>query len=101
MADIALSQESRLRFADLLISEGVTFWDLVDLPVYSSRGDEIFHFVQGGDRIDLLSYRYYGTPKLWWAIAWANDIEKIPTDINEGDVLVIPSSDYIQNTLLR
>lgn len=41
------------------------------------------------DRIDRISYQYYGTPELWWLIAQVNDID--PLELYEGQELVIPN----------
>lgn len=43
-----------------------------------------------GDRLDLLSYRYYGTTQLWWAILDANPTYRWEGDIPYGASLVIP-----------
>ncbi len=40
-------------------------------------------------RLDLVSYRVYGTPVHWWLIARFNSIIN-PTDISVGDKLKIP-----------
>lgn len=100
MAEIRLPRESRLRYSDLLLADDILFWDVNDLPDYVARNDEISHLVQGGDRIDLLAYKYYGSSGLWWVIAWANDMESIPGDLNEGTKIRIPSPAYVNSTLL-
>lgn len=101
MAAITRPKTSRLKFSELRVIDDITFWDIVNLPTFVPRGDEMFHMVQGGDRIDLLSQFYYGVPSLWWVIAWANDIESIPGGLNDGAVIIIPGLDYIHNVLLR
>jgi hypothetical protein len=42
-------------------------------------------------RLDLLSYRYYNTPELWWVLAEVNGIFFPPDDLKIGMVLRIPS----------
>jgi len=43
-------------------------------------------------RLDLLSYRIYGTVSLWWLIALRNDIVLPDEDMFVGQIVVIPSS---------
>jgi len=48
-------------------------------------------------RLDLLSYKYYGTVDYWWAIMYYNNI----TDINwpkGGDTVKLPSPSLILGT---
>jgi hypothetical protein len=97
---IQIKRESRLNFSDLLQIDGVTFWDLDNLPDYQIIGDEFYHFVQSGDRIDLLANRYYGNSALWWVIGWANNLELFPSQLNEGLILTIPSSSFVNRQLI-
>lgn len=97
---VRITKSSRLQFSDLRQIDGVTFWDTVDLPVFFPSERDISHRVQGFDRIDTIAQRYYGDPELWWVIAWANDLEILPTDLNENDVLVVPNATFVQSTLL-
>jgi hypothetical protein len=41
-----------------------------------------------------LSNKYYNTPKLWWTILLANDIQN-PFDIKEGSIIKILTNDAI------
>ena len=54
------------------------------------------------NRLDLISYKFYNTPQLYWVIAEANDIID-PQNIEAGTVLRIPSRQVIYGTkgLLR
>ena len=54
-----------------------------------SDGD-IYIITQDGDRLDLLSYRYYNDSSLWWYIANANNLTNINVPI--GTSLRIPVS---------
>ena len=38
-------------------------------------------------------------PALWWVIAWANALEVLPTALVDGDVLVVPSPNYVSTKL--
>lgn len=98
---VDLRSSSRLQFADLLIVDGVEFWDTLALPDAVPQPDDIQHVVASSDRIDLLAYRYYQDPGLWWVIAWANSLDILPTDMKENMQLRIPSNDYVVNELIR
>ena len=50
-------------------------------------------------RLDLISYKLYGTVDFWWAIAIANYIEFPELAPAEGEVLAIPSTQAIQRYL--
>lgn len=96
---VEIKQTSRLGFSELLNIDGVEFWEIMDLPVYRPRNDDIRHSIIDGDRIDLLSYKYYQDPGLGWVILWANDIEIAPLEIITGMTLLIPSPQYIRSRL--
>lgn len=56
---------------------------------YEFDGDENVYVLREGDRLDVLSYRFYGTPELWWYLAYVNGIMN-PLELEVGKVLVIP-----------
>jgi hypothetical protein len=98
---VDVGNSSRLLFAELLSVDDVEFWDTLVLPDAGTRQDDIQHIVANSDRIDLLAQMYYQDSALWWVIAWANNLEILPTDLKENDQIRIPSKDFIQNVLLR
>ena len=49
------------------------------------------HVVVEGQRLDQISYKYYGSNKFWWIIADVNDI---------ADNLINPFSDLVPGTKL-
>lgn len=55
-----------------------------------SQADTLY-VVEAGleNRLDLISYKFYGTPFLWWAIAIINHIDN-PFFVESGVVLRIP-----------
>lgn len=67
-----------------------------NIPTLSRRNlkkfinEGIIHIFKEGDRIDLISYQYYGDPQLWWVIMDANPQYLTPWDIPPGAVLNIP-----------
>ena len=98
---IRIPRNSRLRFADLITTGGVTFWDTLELPVIRPQNDDMQYRVQDNDRIDLLAHRFYGDPGLWWVIAAANDMEILPTDLTTTDLILIPAPRYVQQQLFN
>jgi len=98
---IDVNRSSRLLFGELLTVNGVDFWDTVVLPLTAPRGDDLTYRVKGNDRIDLLAQRFYQNPVLWWVIAWANNMEILPTDLKEGADIRIPSLNFVENQLLK
>lgn len=98
---VNIRNTSRLAFADLRTLDGVEFWDTLVLPDATPRQDDTTHVVSSNDRIDLLADRYYQDARLWWVIAWANNLDILPTDMKENAKLRIPSKSYVINTLLK
>ena len=100
MADVQVVSTSRLLFNSLLIVDGFTFWDLLDLPAFVSRPGDMKCTPTSNDRIDLIANSYYRDPNLWWVIAWANNMEILPTDLKVNVQIVIPDPNYILNNFL-
>lgn len=98
---ISLPDRSRLRFAELVSSEGIVFWNLLDLPTIVVQADDLTYSVKSSDRIDRLANQYYGDPVLWWVIAAANDMELLPTALYGGQTLRIPSPRYVLQELFQ
>ena len=64
--------------------------------------DDFHHIVVKDEtnRLDLISYRLYGSPEYWWAIALVNQIID-PFIIPEGLVLTIPAIEALhRNSIL-
>ena len=63
-----------------------------ELTITSNSADKI-HEVKAGEenRLDLISYNYYGSPLLWWVIAEASDITN-PFNVPIGTLLRIPAN---------
>jgi nucleoid-associated protein YgaU len=92
---VSIKKRSRLQFGTLLSMDGFEFWDLLELPTIPAQPDDTTYQVLAGDRIDTLAFRFYGDPILWWVLAVANDLEFLPTDLQEGQTLRIPAARYI------
>ena len=69
--------------------EYIETYERIDFP---ERSDDQYHLVESGEenRIDLISYEYYGTPLLYWVIAEASGLTD-PFVIPAGTTLRIPS----------
>lgn len=96
---VQVATRSRLRFKELLSIQGVEFWELDALPTVPTQPDDVYYQVLDSDRIDLLATRFYGDPNMWWVIAIANDMNLLPTDLQIGSTIRIPSPAYVANTL--
>lgn len=96
---VKIGKNSRLRFADLNTIDGVEFWDIPDYPAIAPRSDDIQYQIVDGDRIDLLAYKYYGDPTLWWVIAVANNFDLIPSSLNTAAFITIPSPAWVNGQL--
>ena len=44
----------------------------------------------GSQRLDILSYRYYGTPDYWWVISQANNLSGDTMNVPAGKKIRIP-----------
>ena len=62
-----------------------TYYDKVP-----ERNDDIYVQSTDGDRFDLLAFKYYGNPNLWWFIAKANNMKFM--NIEPGNIIRIPAS---------
>lgn len=100
MATRTARANSKLIFARAFEDGGVEFYGMPDIPVIEPADDDTIHEVVDGDRIDLLSDRYYGRQDRGWIIAQANGIEIYPNGINTGDQLRIPSDKRVTQVIL-
>ncbi len=60
------------------------------IPDYVESDADILLIATEGDRCDLLSQQYYGTPEFWWFIASVNKLST--NNIPVGKQLRIPVS---------
>jgi hypothetical protein len=54
--------------------------------------NDVFYAVEQGyeNRLDLISYKFYNTPFLWWVLASINNIAN-PMKVEAGVILRIPN----------
>jgi nucleoid-associated protein YgaU len=64
-------------------------------PKVAPSDNDIYIITGQGDRLDLLSNKYYGDPKLWWIIATANNLNDATLAVAPGRQLRIPSNTSI------
>ena len=69
--------------------DGVKVFERRDLAEFTLKGCKNHIWIEG-DTIDGVSHKYYGTSQYWWVIMDANVKYVFPTDIQAGDILVIP-----------
>ena len=67
------------------------------LPKYEEKNSDILLIATEGDRCDLISQEYYGTPDLWWYIASVNNLKS--NNIEAGTQLRVPVS--IEQAILK
>lgn len=81
----------------LIDEEGNSYIETPEKMVIRETHKDSFYSVEVGceNRLDLISYKFYRTPFLYWAIAYANNIEN-PFDVPAGIVLRIPDISSIQ-----
>ena len=63
--------------------------------------DNIVHPVSATDRIDLISTRYYGTPKYGWVIADFNDLIFPDEDLLNLQTVILPSLVTLKTEILN
>jgi len=62
--------------------------------------DNIVHTVSIKDRVDLLSSKYYGTPKYGWVISDFNDLLFPDADLQEKEFVILPSLATLRDKIL-
>ena len=74
------------------------YYDSLIDPVIEKRIDDIYVITSIGERLDLLAWKYYQDPELWWIISAANpELRKDSLYLEVGSQVRIPV-DY-QNVL--
>lgn len=91
---------SRLNFNDLVRQDNIGYFEYDIIPDIPVSNLDTFYIVKDGDRLDLISYKFYNTVDLGWAILVANNI-KYFGDIRVGDKIRIPSFSVILDLLQK
>jgi hypothetical protein len=84
------------RFNDikqLLSGDGKRYYINTILPDIPPNQDDIFIITQDGDRLDNLSFEFYGDTQFWWVILAANPnkLRKDCYHVALGEQIRIPS----------
>lgn len=72
--------------------EGDEYIESYEAMEFPERSDDQYHLVEAGEenRLDLISYKFYGTALLYWVISEASGIDD-PFDVPAGITVRIPS----------
>lgn len=85
----------RTNFYHTLVVDKVEELDFLwhSLSKFSMTYDPTYYRVIAADLIrpDMISYKCYGTVNFWWVILLVNGIENPFIDLQEGDLLKVPS----------
>lgn len=100
---VEISKNSWLNFSDLLQVSEEIFWDNPGLPTLVPQDNDTFVDVdeQYVGRLDLVAYDSYGDADLWWVIALANNLDKLPVDVRLGMKLRVPNKGYVDSLLSK
>ena len=63
---------------------------IADFPKAEDKNSDILLIATQGDRCDVISQEYYGTPDFWWFIASVNKLKS--NNIEAGTQLRVPIS---------
>ena len=61
-----------------------------DIPKVEDKNSDILLIATDGDKCDVISQQYYGTPDFWWFIASVNKLKS--NNIEAGTQLRVPVS---------
>jgi nucleoid-associated protein YgaU len=85
-----INDTSKLKFAQSVAENGVTFWVMPKLPTIPVTTSDSYYMVKSGDRLDSISNQFYGTPMYAWFIALASGVY-LEENVSVGNVLRIPA----------
>ena len=88
---------SRYDNVEKIQNKNVTTIGTSYLPKFKEGNSDVLLIATEGDRCDLISQEYYGTPELWWYIASANNLSS--NNIEAGTQLRVPVS--IEQAILK
>lgn len=88
---MTIRQESRYRRCETLTdTDGKSYVTWSTTREYPHYPDDRFYKVEPGDRIDNLSYKFFGDPQYFWVIAEYNKLP-FPLPLVPGTILRFPS----------
>ena len=74
----------------------VVFLQPFEIDGIEATDQDIEYTVASTDRIDLLAYRFYGDPRLWWVIAYRNGMDLPAVQLYEGRKIIVPSPTMVR-----
>ena len=63
---------------------------------YETKSTDLIYQFEAGDRLDLVSKKFYGNPNYKWIILQANPQYMSELEIKKGDILVIPNPQEVE-----
>jgi hypothetical protein len=98
---VQIDKTSFLRFSPLLDVDGVLFFDTPNLPTILPSNGDIVHEVADTEvnRLDLISFKYYRDPGLWWVILLANGKYNL-NEFYVGEKITVPDPAYVFSEIL-
>lgn len=97
--EVSLNRFSFLTQAKLReTKDGAVFWELTEFPkiLQETQEDDVLLRLKSPERLDNLAYRFYGSPQLWWVIAFANRFRLPSLSLKPGMVVRIPSFRFLE-----
>lgn len=87
------------RLKRLVDEDGMTYVETPNKYVIKESAKDTFYVVEKGyeNRLDLISYKFYGNVFLWWAIASVNHLDN-PMKVDAGIVLRIPAASTLYDS---
>lgn len=79
---------------------GKNIFELKPSPKFNDSDNDIVIITTAEDRLDLLAKRFYDDEKLWYVIAYNNNLTEIDLKLKEGTQLKIPSNPFTIKDLL-
>lgn len=80
------------------------YYNLLQTVQFPSNLPDIFfveHTVKPNEPWTLISYKYYNTIKLWWIIAFANNVINPINSLQVGDIIKIPKPSVVKDILTQ
>ena len=90
---------SFMNFMDFYEFDGETFFDTPDFPELPQTDADIIIDVTDKymGRLDLVAWDYYRDAQLWWVIAYANNLTRLPDQMTLNMKLRVPNIATVRN----
>lgn len=98
---VRVRKDSRLKFAKLLVVDGIEFWDRPRIPEIPPAKDDKIYAVEQGDRLDLIARKYLKNEFYDWILAHVNSLRALPNEVYEFREIRIPSMQTVRKKLVK